>query len=69
MNVNVNGCWISSRLLWMLHRWWRRWLEALQQEGRVDNKRDRQSYQGVHEYIQFGLTETILAQPFEHFIL
>lgn len=45
------------------HRWLR--LEALQQEGGVDDEGETDRHQGVHEYVEFRLPEPVLAKPFQ----
>lgn len=46
---------------------WRRGLEALEQEGRVEHKSDRNRDQRVHEEIQFWLSKAVLPKPIENF--
>lgn len=49
------------RLGWILRR-----LEALQQEGRVDDEGETESHQGVHEDVELRLPEAALPQPLEY---
>lgn len=44
-------------------------LEALEQEGGVEHEADGDRDQRVHEQIQLGLSEAILPQPIENFLL
>lgn len=57
---------MSSSLFLMRNNRCRLCLETLEQESGVDHEGDSNGEQRVHEYVQFRLSESVFAQPFQN---